>query len=62
MTIAEREFKEYKKRAVKAAKELSYDDSVISDIKSCKTSVEISNVMKAARLNGSYRHGGYECC
>ena len=43
------EFREYKRKALKAARELCYGDEVIKRIKNAKTDVEISRIMTSAR-------------
>ena len=51
MTEAEKEFRQYKRKAIKAAKELGYGDEVIKQIGDSKTSDDICRIMKNARAN-----------
>ena len=45
-------FKEYKKQAKTAAKDLCYDDEVIKQINNAKTEQEITQIMRTARGRG----------
>lgn len=42
--------KEYKRKCVIAARELGYGKKVIDTIKRAKTSIEITNILRNARL------------
>lgn len=42
-------FKEFKKQAVKAAKDLLYGDEVVKQLEAAKTIVEMDRIMKTAR-------------
>lgn len=42
-------FKEFKKQAVKAAKDLLYGDEVVKQLEAAKTIAEMDRVMKTAR-------------
>lgn len=49
MTEAEKEFKTYKRNAIKAAKELGYSDKIVKQVENGKTESEICRIMKDAR-------------
>ena len=40
----------YKKKAIKAARELGYSGTVIKQLKEAKTDVELTRIMKTARM------------
>lgn len=42
-------FKEFKKQAVKAAKDLLYGDEVVKQLEATKTIAEMDRIMKTAR-------------
>lgn len=44
--------KEYRKESIRTAKELGYDNSVISKIKTAKTEREITDILAKARRGG----------
>lgn len=45
------DFVNYKRGAIRTAKDFSYGDEVIHDVKKAKTSDEISRIMNKARKN-----------
>lgn len=46
------DLRQYRKEALKAARDLCYGEEVQRRIKNAKTSAEISRIMKSARMGG----------
>lgn len=45
-----REFKNYKTRAISAAKDFNYGDDVVASLKAATTSYQVETIMKTARV------------
>jgi hypothetical protein len=49
MSIMEQDVKQFKRQAIKAAKDFNYGDEVISKLKAAKTVAEMDRIMRTAR-------------
>lgn len=50
----EETFKKFKRKSIRAAKDLCYSDKVVDAIKAAKNEMEIEAILRKARIAGEY--------